>query len=160
MAQGRKLESPDDQGTWITNGTDHGKPVRYKIRPIPYEVDRQLHRRVYKDRKVRQLGRESASTSLDRAREFTLLRAAYALVDTDNFALEMVDAGAAALYSKFLGTEVKVGAEPLLDGHWADEAMKADALAVVRNHAAWISDRADKLTEAEVVQEEEEAEDF
>lgn len=159
MAQGRKLESPDAAGVWYESGKDHGKPVRYKVRAVPYEVDKRIHREAYRDAKVRHIGRQSASSAIERMQEYTLLRAAYALVDTENFSIEVGDEGAAVLYSKLLGDKVAAGAEVVLDGKWTDELRK-DVLAVVRKRAAWISDKADKLTEAEVEDEEEDTEDF
>lgn len=159
MAQGTKLETPDDHGVWISSGQDHGKPVRYKIRQIPFDVDRRLHREAYRKAKVRRIGKESTSAVKERFEDYTLLRAAYALMDTENFSIEIGDAGAAAIYSKLLGQEIAAGAEVVLDGKWTDE-LRRDVVRVVRNRAAWIVDQAEKLTEAEIEDEQEEAEGF
>lgn len=158
MAQAKR-ETAENAGRWFTNGKDHGKPVRYRVRPIPVAVDRQLHREVYGNAKARQLGRQSATTAIERMQDYTILRAGYALVDTENFSIEIGDPAAAELYSKLLGEVVLPSTEVFLDGKWTD-ALRKDVLAVARRRAAWISDKADRLVEAEIQDEEDENEGF
>lgn len=159
MAQGKQPRPQQDEGSWIESGQDHGKPVRYKIRPIPLDVDRRLHREAYRNAKVRRIGNESTSTIKERFEEYTFLRAGYALVDTENFAIDCGDVTAAEQYAKQTGGSVQFETEVLLDGKWTDE-LKAEVLRIVRKRAAWIASKAEKIIEAEVESEEEDAEDF
>lgn len=159
MAQATLQEAAEGLGVWIEGGKDHGKPVRYQIRPVPSGIDRQLHREVYGNAKARTLGRQSAATAVERMQDYTILRAAYALVDTENFSVEIGDDAAAERYSALLKTPVKKGEEVFLDGRWTDE-LRRDVLKTARRRAAWISDKADRLMEAAVEEDEEETEDF
>jgi hypothetical protein len=158
MAQVR-LETADNPGKWFESGEDHGKPVRYKIRPIPIEVDRRLHRDVYRGANVGKLRKQSAATAIERAQEYTILRAAYALLDTGNFSVEIGDKETAERFSALLGESVVPCPDLYLDGKWNDELRRA-VLATARRRAAWISNKADELVEAQVEDEEEETEDF
>jgi hypothetical protein len=152
-------ETSETEGTWITSGEDHGKPVRYRIRPIPLETERRLYRKVYGSTKGRKQKKRSMAAGLELMEEHTQLRAAFALVDTENFSVELGDDAAATAYGQLIGQQLVKGTEVLLDGKWTDE-LRRRVLRLARKRAAWISNKADSLREREIEDDEEETEDF
>ena len=160
MAQLRDIREPEaHEGQWITRGEDHDKPVRYRIRPVPQDVDRRLRKTTVQAGKVRAVRNREMAELAQRAEDYSVERAVYALVDTENFSVEIGDDAAAALYGSLLGQAAKKGDEIALDGKWTDE-LRQHVLGKFRRLAGFISDQAAKLEEKDLEAEEEQAEAF
>jgi hypothetical protein len=159
MALFNASEGEKQAGTWFRRGVDHDKPVRVQLRPIPAHVDRDIRRKVFGSVKNRRKG-QSWAKEMDLGEELTRTRAAYALIDTDNFFVGLLDDPAAKAYGELLqAPQAKKGEELSLDGKWTDE-VKRRFLTDFGSFAAWVSNKADSLTEEEVDEEAEATEAF
>lgn len=129
------------------------------VRPVPSDVDRELRRRTLGDVRSRRAGKELLARALDRQDQYTAARAAYALLDTQNFAVGLMNQAAADVYSALLKRELKAGGEALLDGSWTDD-VKARIFAKYPRFASKVSDLADSITQDDLEEEGEATEAF
>lgn len=147
------------EGKWFVRGIDHDKPVRVQVRPIPAHVDRDLQRRIFGPVKNRRKG-QSWAKEMDLGREFTRARATYALIESENFLVGLFDDGAAKEYGElFQVPDAKKGQELSLDGKWSAD-VKERLLTDFPSFAAWVSNKADSITEDEIDEEAEAAQAF
>ena len=158
MALLRKL-GDEGGGKWIVRGKDHGKPVRVKIRPIPSSVNREIRRGVLGNVKSRKAGNRSVAENLEQLEDLVVARAAFALQEVENYAIELADAAAVAMYGPLLKVEVKPGEEVYLDGKCTEE-VKERLFSDYPAEASWVAEQAEKLTRVEAEEEEEATESF
>jgi hypothetical protein len=107
-------EVESDPGTWYVRGEDkENKPIRYRIRKLPGDVEQSLIIEGVGSRKMGQDESRAAFIARDMAK--TRKRACLALVDTENLVIELGDEAAAE----------RLGAKPgdaqvRMDGNWND----------------------------------------
>jgi hypothetical protein len=160
MAQLRDIREPEvHEGQWISRGKDHDKPVRYRIRPVPQDQDRRFRKNTVQAGKARASRNREMSELMQRAEDYSVERAVFALLDTENFSVEIGDGAAAELYGKLLEGPVSKGQEIALDGKWTEE-LRRHVLTRFPRLAAFISDQSAKLEEKDLEAEEEDAEAF
>ncbi len=149
-------ETPEaDQGEWRLwrHDTQTGKPIRFRIRRIPPEVDRQILAKHGARKKVRQVGQEKLSAFGLRQEAIIRDRAAFAALEPEGFEIIPGDPAAAAL----LGEDAKVGEVFTVDGRWSDAALKQRLLVRMPRLAGWIAEKADEMA-GQDAEEESEAE--
>lgn len=159
MALSRKTSEDGSHAEWFGRGQDHGKAVRARIRPVPADVNRALRRRVYGDVKSRRSGNQSVARDLELLEQFARERAVYALVDTENWGVELVDQAAVDEYAPLLKVEAKPGDEVLLDQRCTDE-VKRRYLTDFPREAGWVSDKAESITQSALEEEDEATDSF
>jgi len=143
-------EVESDPGIWYVRGEDaEGKPIRYRIRRLPGDVEQSLITESLGSRKAAQNEAQSAlfSRTVARLRK----RAVLALVDTENLSIALLDAGAA----ERMGAEA--GAKSLgMDGSWS--AARRDAFfRLFPSEQTWVNERLDALASLDREQEVEES---
>ena len=139
----------NDPGEWFTIGTDPTtrEKVQVQLRQIPEVVEREFRKRKPRKQDIKvKKGTQFIPVDLDESRDEARERAAYALMDTKNFAVAIGDPGAAATYGTLLGRQgtVEVGKDLLLDGNWTP-AVKEHFLTEHSDLVTWILERLDQL---------------
>ena len=136
------------------NDTDTGKPVRVRIRPVPRHEERRIRAAVYGNLKARKAGDRTLVQAVERGEEVTARMAAYALVDTENFALRCETEDGAKAMSKLLGEPVQPKTDYVVDGRWTGE-LRDKVLDALPRFAKWICDKAEELAGQEAQEEDE-----
>jgi hypothetical protein len=144
-----------EQGTWVhwKKDPDNGRPVRFRLRPIPPSFNTALRARFNRGIKSDQLGKRPAVEVMERQIEATRERALYALLDSENFSISLGGPSTAAAVSELLGKPVDASEEVLVDGHWP--ALGKLLMELFPPVAEWISNKAEELTRLEADEEEE-----
>jgi len=139
-----------DPGTWYLRGQDKdGKPIRYRIRRLPGDVEQSLITDSLGSRKVAQSEAQSAlfARTVARLRK----RAVLALAETENVIVSLLDPAAAE----------RLGAEPgatslVMDAAWSDA--KRDAFfRLFPPEQSWVNERLDDMAAIDREQEVEES---
>src|SRR5262245_39824585 len=139
---------------------DTGKQVRFLIRPLPEQKEREIGRK-HLGRKfetlIKRRGKASVEHDLDKMDAANAEAAEWCWIDSDAFVGLAEDAEAAEEHTKLLGFPVKVGEPFAFDGHLTLNVKRH----LIRAHhqlAAWIVDKAKtQQLRAEEDREEEEA---
>lgn len=132
---------------------DNKKPIRFKLQPVPAAVTKQLRARFTEGKRAEKIGKQPAARVAQLHEDFVRDRAAYALLDSENFAIVIGDDKAREKYSEALGREVQLEEEIVLDGAWTDE-VKALVLTFSPPIADWINHKVDEMSALEAEEEE------
>lgn len=140
----------NDPGELFTLGTDPAtrEKVQVRLRQIPESVECDFRKRKPRKQDIKvKKGTQFIPVDLDESRAEARERAAYALMDTVNFAVAIGDVGAAETYGKLLGRPgtVEVGKDLVLDGEWSSVAVKDHVLTEHSDLVTWILERLDQL---------------
>jgi hypothetical protein len=127
-----------DPGTWYVRGHDaEGKPIRYRIRKLPGEVEQALITQGMGNRKVNQDETQASMFSRNVAR--LRKRATMALVDAENATISLLDPAAAE----------RLGAEPgaaAVDLGAVIRADRGDAFfRLFPSEQTWVCERLDQI---------------
>jgi hypothetical protein len=144
MAVRREYVNPDnDIGKWHVwkIDPDNGKPIRARLRQIPQGIENKI-RSAHKSESLRvhvNKSNEEGSMDVDlvRNRKIARDRAAFALLETENYNVGIGDDDAAALWSKLSESVVEKGKELVLDDKWHLGALKGHELTENPEFAGW-----------------------
>jgi hypothetical protein len=151
-----EADSKTDAGTWVPwkKDADSGKVIRFRLRPVPASFDRAQRARFNRGIKSKNVGDRQAVEVVESNFKSTRERALYALLDSENFEIEIGGESTAAAVSELLGV---AGAAPgqvvLVDGQWPK--LGNYLLELMPPLAAWINEKADDLAKLEADEEEE-----
>lgn len=137
---------------------DSGKLIRFRLRPVPASFDKAARVRYNRGLKSENVGKRLATDIIERQIEATRDRALYALLDSENFEIEVGGESTAAAIGQLLnghlaGAQVLPGGIIGVDGRWP--VLGKYILELMPPIAAWISEKADELTKLEADEEEE-----
>jgi len=156
-----------DEGEWIfwKNDPETQAPVRFLIRRIPPHIAKKFLRKNANSVSVAKLEKQSLADAVDRGTDIYAQRAAFALLDSKNFAVIAKDDETARAYTEILKPEAPftAGAVVTFDGKWpkpptAERPWEADKL---RGHileawpllSTWIAKKSDELSKSEADEE-------
>ncbi len=147
------IERGADEGTWFTWGRDPETdlPVRFLIRSIPAAVSRPVLRQHGLNKVIG--GTRGVEIDIERREKANRDLAAYALLNTEGFAVRAEHAAAAEQFAALVGGPVEVGKDLVLDGRWNDR-LKGHVFTEHPRIASWIVAKATSL-EAQAAEEEE-----
>lgn len=139
-----------DPGTWYVRGEDGtGKPIRYRIRRLPGEVEQALITEAMGSRKVNQ--NEAQATMFNRTVSRLRKRASLALVDAENAPIALLDPAAGERLGAEQGAASIDLAAVIRSGH-------GDAFfRLFPSEQTWVCERLDALAELDREQEVEES---
>lgn len=153
-------DSKKDVGVWIPwkKDPDNGKLIRFRLRPIPPSFDKAARVRHNRGLKSENVGKRLATDIVERQIEATRDRALYALLDSENFEIEIGGESTAAaigglLNGNLVGAQVLPGGIIGVDGRWPQ--LGKYLLELMPPLAAWLSEKADELAKLEADEEEE-----
>jgi hypothetical protein len=168
MPFGALMDSETERGTLVfwRHDPDAKDPktkkplaVRFRLRRVDADWDRETRKRIAKA-----IGGKAKLTGdelIERQVRLTRDRAAYALLDSENFSLVVDGPNAVQYFNEQLKPEtpLQVGDVVKLDGKWTAE-LKNGLFKAMPELASWISDKSDELKNLEAEEEEEETESF
>ena len=143
-------EVESDPGIWYVRGEDaEGKPIRYRIRRLPGDVEQALITESLGNRKASK--DEAQATVFSRTVARLRKRAVLALVESENLVIQLLDNGAAE----------RLGGKPgeptvRMDGHWTSD-LKDQFCRLFPSEQTWVNERLDALASLDREQEVEES---
>lgn len=149
----------DQEGQWFTWKKDaKGNPIRFRVRSIPAEEVRRI-RAKHGGMKAEALERKSVAQNLAFGEAIVRDRAAYALLDSENFDIAFGDEATADKFVRAGLPSAKVGTEVFMDGQWT-EGLKDLVLTGAPKLAGWVSAKADERANLEAEEDAERDQDF
>jgi microsomal dipeptidase-like Zn-dependent dipeptidase len=124
MAMTKAYRDPsNDPGEVFEIGTDPDtrKMVKARVRQIPDEVERELSRAPRKQEVKFRRGLQTMEVDTERSRETARRRAAFALMDTENYEALPGDQGAVQEFQAHGFADAAVGVPVRMDGRWTDD---------------------------------------
>lgn len=150
-------ENDVDPGEWFVWREEGEEKIEVLVRRIPKSKATAIEYRHFGRKREVVYGRKGPSQQLDVEKQDRVNqeKAAYCLVDTRGFELEVGGASAAEEIGKALGRSVEPGAVVSLDGKWTDP-VKAAVLSGQEGLVEWLAGKAKTLA-GQDEQEDEEA---
>ena len=146
-----------DPGEWFTWRESDEEKVEAQIRRIPPARERAIEFRHFGRKRQVTFSRKGAVQDLDVSKqdEVNKEKAAYCLVDTRGFEVELAGAGAASQIGAALGNgNLAPGEVVKLDGKWT-EPLKAVIFEGLPSFVDWIAERAAALNKRDRDEDEE-----
>lgn len=139
----------------------NGKPVYVFLGQVGADDKRELRREYARGVRTDKLAKRPAAETFERIDEAQVKRAMKALrgQGSENFSVEIPNAGTAADFSQALGREVGVGEEVVLDGLW-NEGVKRLVCTHLPGFAERVLELEKKLARVSQEEEEEDTESF
>jgi len=135
-----------DPGEWFVWREESPEKVEVKVRRLPPAEERRIDLRHFGKKRQITYSKKGAQQDLDMLAQDAANRekAAYCLVDTRGFEVEVAGPEAAVNLAGILGAKLEVGQTVAFDGKWTD-ALKETVFAGLPDLVDWIGITAKKL---------------